>query len=86
MKRFVIVLVVFVFFGLVGRFETVYTEEAKVISIDKEADEVLFQTEDGNVFAIYYEDGFTIGEVVKLVMDNNFTEETKEDDVILKVR
>lgn len=84
--RMIIVAIVFVFFGLIGRFETTYKVNAKVIEINKGDNYISFEDETGNVFSIYYETGYTEGNKVKLILDNNFTEENREDDIIIKVK
>lgn len=90
MKRFfvnvIFVAIIVLFFGFVGRIESIYTIDAKIVEINRTENFISFKTKDGNVFDIYYEKGFTEGQKVKLVMDDNLTIENKEDDIILKVK
>ena len=90
MKRFfanvIFVAIIVLFFGFVGRIESIYTTDAKVVKINRTEDFISFEAEDGNIFDIYYEKGFTEGQRVKLVIDDNLTIEDKEDDIILKVK
>lgn len=78
------VVVLFICPGIAGWYETHYTIEAKVIDIEADGCVVVEDTT-GNIWADYAE-GFRIGDKVKVTFFTNYTDETRKDDIIEKIK
>ena len=66
--------------------DTIYPETGYVTELNYETDEVIYQTFSGNEFSFYGIEDWTEGDIVSLVMFNNFTKGSVYDDVILNVK
>ena len=80
----IIVLLLIVAPSVAGNIETHYTKEAVVINI-KNNDEVVVMDEQNEIWS-FYGKSYLIGEKVKLVMFNNYTENNIYDDEIVNVK
>lgn len=68
--------------SITGYIETHYTREAKVTEVTGE--NIVVEDTTNNVWS-FEGDGFIVGDKVTLKMDNNCTDNTIYDDVIVKV-
>ena len=86
MRDFGLVLttVVAIIFGLClsGTLETHYYKDAVVIEVNE--DEVLVEDQTENIWAFSGE-GYEVGQILRLTMDTNTTDNTIEDDEIVSV-
>ncbi|MEF9983724.1 MAG: hypothetical protein RR710_04195 [Oscillospiraceae bacterium] len=63
--------------------DSTYNMDGKVSAIDSES--VEFVTDDGNIWAIDYKDGFQLNQNVSIILDDMGTESIY-DDTILEVK
>ena len=83
-KGIVCLALIFVMFLFCGKVERTYSTKATVFSVENSI--VTFEDEMGNLWEYEEENGrYTKGQIVKLIMDNNYTKEF-EDDIIIKVK
>ena len=70
--------------GVMGNIETHYTMEGIVTDIE-DNNIVVVEDVTGNIWALEAR-GFAIGQEVKIIFDNNFTENNREDDIIKNIK
>ena len=63
--------------------ETKYRMDGTVYSVTGE--EIIIEDSTGNLWLLF-DDGFQVGEKVRVTFFNNYTDYTREDDEILKVK
>lgn len=70
--------------GIAGWYETHYEMEGRVINIDVNGD-VVFEDTTGNIWAVQAQ-GFKVGDKVKATFSTNYTDETRKDDAVEKLK
>lgn len=79
-----IALTFIIIIGFCGRLETRYSCVATVLS--NENDSVLLVDGAGYIWELVDRPEFKKGDFVKIYFDNNYTDYTREDDIIIKVK
>ena len=83
-KMIMIIFVVFFLVpGFVGAVETHYTMESTVI--ETTANEIVVEDKTGNVWS-FEGDVYQVGEEVRVVFFTNYTDNTRNDDIIVRVK
>ena len=70
--------------GIAGWYETHYEMEGRVINIDVNGD-VVFEDTTGNIWAVQAQ-GFKVGDEVKATFSTNYTDGTRKDDAVEKLK
>ena len=73
--------------GVAGSIETTYTMKAEVV--ESSATLATLKDTTGNLWEVYNlqdDNCLTVGQKVKVTFHSNFTDSTREDDIIEKVR
>jgi secreted trypsin-like serine protease len=79
-----IALTFIIIIGFCGRLETRYSCVATVLS--NENDSVLLVDGAGYIWELVDKSEFKKGDFVKIYFNNNYTDYTREDDIIIKVK